>query len=443
MKVNVEELSSVERRLTVEIPAKDVDKVFNKIYNNLKKTTKIKGFRPGKVPRPVLERYYGDQARAQAAEDIIGNNYNEALQQAELFPVAQPNFDFQAPEQGTDYSFELTLDVKPEFELAKEAYAGFTLKEPILEVSDEEVGQRLEAMRDRQAVLIPLEVERPAAIGDVVVVNYESFVDGEALEGGAADNAEVELGKGTAQAEIETALVKSKPGDMLETTVSYDENAADPKVKGKDVVFKLFVKEIKEKKLPELDDDFARSISPEFDDLEALKSRISEEMAKSYEQQKDAALRGQILDQVRELVEFDLPGSLVEEEITGQIENFKERLKQSGLDPDQAGLSDEKMREDFRSDSEKKVKAGIILGKIADLEEIDVTDEDVDAEFEKVAESVGQPAQALKQMYEHNNMMPSFRAHLLEQKTLQAIKANANIEQVDPVELAEETKEKG
>jgi trigger factor len=146
---------------------------------------------------------------------------------------------------------------------------------------------------------------------------------------------------------------------------------------------------------------------------------------------------------VRELVEFDLPGSLVDEEIQSQMDNFKQRLKQSGLDPDQAGLSDEKLREDFRADAEKKVKAGIILGKVADLEEVEVSDEDVDAEFEKVAESVGQPAQALKQMYVHNNMMPSFRAHLLEQKTLQAIKANAKLEVVDPAELAEDTEENG
>ena len=441
MKVNVEELSSVERRLSVEIPAKDVDKAFNKIFNQLKKTAKLKGFRPGKVPRPVLERYYGDQARAQAAEDLVGSTYNEAMQEAGLSPVAQPAFDFQAPEVGQDYSYELTLDVKPEFELTKDAYAGLALKEPKLEVTDEEVNNRLDAMRDRQAVLIPLEEARPAAIGDVVVVNYESFVDGEALEGGAADNAEVELGKGTVQQEIETVLVKCKPGDMLEATVSYDENAGDPKVKGKDVLFKLFVKEIKEKKLPELDDDFARSISPEFDDLEALKTRIKEEMEKAFEQQKEAALRSQILDQVRELAEFDLPGSLVEEEIRDQIENFKQRLKQSGLDPDQAGLSEERMREDFKADAEKKVKAGIILGKIADLEEVDASDEDVDAEFEKLAESVGQPAQALKQMYAHNNMMPAFRARVLEQKTLQAIKASAKIEAVDPAELAGDTPE--
>jgi trigger factor len=134
--------------------------------------------------------------------------------------VAQPKFDFQAPEAGKDYSFELTLDVKPEFDLAKRGLSGPQLKEPDLKVDDEEISQRLEAMRERQAVLVPLEEARPAAIGDVVVVNYESFVDGEPLEGGAADNAEVELGKGTAQEEIETALVKSKPGDMLEATVS-------------------------------------------------------------------------------------------------------------------------------------------------------------------------------------------------------------------------------
>jgi trigger factor len=439
MKVSVEELSSVERRLSVDIDAKDVDKAFSKVYNQLKKQAKIKGFRPGKIPRPVLERYYGPQAAAQVAEDLVSGTYTDALAQGKVEPVAQPKFDFVAPEAGKDYSYELTLDVKPEFDLAAEAYQGLELKEPDLKVDDEQVSQRLEAMRERQAVLVPLEEERPAATGDVVVINYDSFLDGEALEGGSAENAEVELGKGTAQEEIEVALVKSKPGDMLEATVSYDENASDPKVRGKDVVFKLFVKEIKEKKLPELDDDFARSVSPEFDGLDQLKERIQSEMEKAFDGQKESAVRNQILDSLRGLVEFEIPQSLVEEEVKSQVENFKSRLRQSGLDPDQAGLDDEKIKEDFREGAEKTVKAGIILGKIADLENVEVSEDDMDAEFEKMSEATGQPAQALKQIYTHNNMMASFNAHVMEQKTLQAIKASAKIKVVDAAELAEDT----
>lgn len=438
MKVSVEELSSVQRKVTVEIEAEKVTGVVNDLFKRLARTTKIKGFRPGKAPRAILERYYGGQVAAEAAEGLVSESYPKAMEQEKLEPVARPDFDFEPPAAGKDFVYTVTLDVRPEFELTPEDYKGMELKEPDHQVGDEELDQRIEELRNRQAVLAPLDEERPAATGDVVVVNYESFAGGEPVEGGAADNVEVELGAGNVQQEIEISLVKTKPGDIVEAEVDYGEDAGNPAVAGKHVTFKLFVKDIKKKVLPDLDDDFARSVSPEFESLEDLRAKIKDEYEKAYEQQRDAALRNQIMDQVAGLGEFDVPASLVKEEAAEMVEGFKRRLTQSGMDVDQAALDDEKLLEDFMPQAEKKVRAGIVLGKIADLENVDITDADVEAEIQKTADQLNQPAGVIKDMYIKNNMMPSLRAHVLEENTLQAIKAGANITKVDPAVLAQE-----
>ena len=439
MKVKVEELSSVERQITVEIPGDQVSRTIDNLYKRLQRQSKLKGFRPGKAPRSVLERYYAPQVAAETAESLIGDHYTAALQEAQVEPLARPQFDFQPPAAGQDFVFSMTLDVRPVLELDPASYKGLELKEPDLEVTDEVVDQELDRLRQRQAVLLPVEEERPAEIGEVLVVDYESFVGDEPLSGGKADNVEVELGGGQIQQEIELALVKAKPGDHCQAVVSYPEDASDPAVAGKEVRFELAVKALKRKVLPELDDDFARGVSPEFKDLASLTKRIRDEIEQTYRRQKDMTLRNQILDQIRELGEFDMPASLVEEETQEMLKNFKDRLRAQGADLDAGNLDDSSLAQQFKAQAERKVRAGIVLGHISDQEKVEVDDKDIEAEIERVAAQVNQPVGVVKEMYIKNNMMDSLRAQLLEDKTLQAIKADAIITKVDPEQLAKES----
>jgi trigger factor len=292
-------------------------------------------------------------------------------------------------------------------------------------------------------MLAPVEEDRPAQIGDVVVVDYKSFVGDKPLEGGVTDNLDIELGKGQAHQEIELALVKARIGDQVQVQVTYDENSPNEQVRGKTVHFEMTVKGLKKKILPEPDDDFARAVSPEFNSLTALKERIAKELVESYQQQKDQALRGQILDQLRELVKFDLPVSLVAAEVENMVNNFRNRLRHSGMDPDQAGLDSAKLGEGFKDDAEKKVRAGIVLGRVAEVESVDVSQNDLDAELGRLAEHMGQPRGVIHDMYIKNNRMPTLSARLLEEKTLKIIKDAAVIEQVDPEKLAKDTQQIG
>lgn len=437
MKVNVEQINTVKRQLTVEVPAAEVDKAIEKLFAKHGRTARIKGFRAGKIPRAVLERYYGPQVAFEAAEALVSERYNEAIAEADLSPLAQPEFDFDGPPQkGADFSFKILFDVRPEFDLAPESYKGFEIKEPNLAVGDEELNKRIDDLRGRQAMLAPLEDDRPSQIGDVLVIDYQSFEGDEPVEGGEAENVDVELGAGQVRDEIEVALVKVKVGDVVETTVHVDgDKDGQP---AKDIRFKLVVKAVKQKLLPELDDDFARSVSPQFETLDALRQRVREDIEQGYQREKEMQVRRQILDHIRGLGEFDLPESLVTQEVDNMVESFKSRLRQSGMDPDAVGLDPEKLAADFRPDAEKKVRAGIVLGRISELEDVGVVEEDFTAHYEKVSAQTGQPADVIKEIYNKNNMMNSVIAQLLEEKTLQAIKSGAIIKSVDPSELAEE-----
>ncbi len=443
MKVNVEELNSVKRQLTVEVPAAEVDKTIDKLLNKHGRNAKIKGFRPGKVPRKVIERYYGPQAAYESAEVLIREQYDQAMDESGMSPLAQPEFDFQAvPSRGEDFIFQVIFDVRPEFDIEPEAYKGFEIKEPTLEASDEEIEKRIDMMRDRQAMLKTVEEDRPAQTGDVVVVDYQTFDGDEPLEGGTADNVDVELGAGQVQEEIEVALVKTKPGDIVEAIVHMDEDSSNEEMRGKDIKFKLVVKELKQKLLPDADDDFARSVSPEFETIGALKDKIKEELERQYQQEKDMQVRRQILDHIRDLGEFDIPETLVKQELEEMVASFKSRLRQSGMDPDAVGLDEERLSTDFKPEAEKKVRSGIVLGRISELEKVEVEEEDYESHYQKVADQTGQPAQSIKDIYIKNNMLPSVMAQILEEKTLQALKAGAIIKLVDPAELAEELAQK-
>lgn len=439
MKVSVEELSSVQRKVTVEVPAKDVDKTMEVLYKRLSRQAQIKGFRPGKVPRSILEKYYGSQVAAETAENLIGDRYPEALAESKLEPVARPDFDFGIPMAGQDFAFSVILDIKPEFTLDTGIYKGLKLKEPKLEVSEAEISQRLEALASRQAVLAPLDSLRPAETGDVVIMDYQFFKGQDPVSSGHSENVEVELGKGQLPTEIELALLRANVGDSVETTVHYGPEATNPELQDQDVRFVMQVKDVKKKLLPEIDDDFARSLSPEFSSLQVLKDRIVADLEESYQAQRDHALRTQILDQLRDKGEFDLPSTLVREDVEGMMENFKNRMRQQGMDPQSVGLEEDKLVEGFQEQAQKKVRAGIVLGRIAEQEDVQVTAEDVDKEINQMAERMGQPAGVIKEMYIKNNMMPTLQARILEKKTLQVIKADAILEKVDPAELAEET----
>jgi len=438
MKVNVEQINTVKRALTVEVPAAEVDKAIEKLFAKHGRKAKIKGFRAGKVPRAVLERYYGPQVAFEAAEVLVTEHTNPAIDEVGLSPLAQPEFDFDGPPQkGQDFAFKVLFDVRPQFDLTPESYKGFEIKEPNLVVGEEELNKRLDDLRARQAMLVPMEDDRPAQTGDVVVVDYQSFEGDEPVEGGAAENVDVELGAGQVREEIEVALVKVRPGDEVETTVRIEDKKDGADV-AKDVRFKLVVKAIKKKLLPDLDDDFARSVSPQFETLDALRQRIRQDMEDAFAREKEMQVRRQILDHIRELGQFDLPESLVAQEVDNMVESFKSRLRQSGMDPDAVGLDAEKLASDFRPEAEKKVRAGIVLGRISEVENVDVTEEDFTAHYEKVSAQTGQPADVIKEIYNKNNMMGSVIAQLLEEKTLQAIKSGAIIKSVDPSELAQE-----
>ena len=435
MEIAVQELSPVLRCLKVQIPAQEVTSALTGEFKKIQRESKIRGFRPGKAPLSMIERNYAPQALAQTAESLVERHYTEAFKQCALNPLERPELDFDLPESGKDFEFRLTFDVMPVFELAPEAYRKLKFDVPRLEVGDDDVDNRISLLRERNAPVIPLEDHRPLQKGDLVSIDYQSFMEDKPLSNGTAEGVTVELGQASLMSSIEEALLGAQPGDQVQAIVHNDDNTKDPALRNKDVRYEIKINSLLQKVLPPLDDEFAKSINPEWNSLDDLQVALRQDLTTAAKEQQESALRRQIVDQLNGLGTFELPGSLVKAELEDMLKNFKNQLRRSGLDPEKAGLNEEQLKIQFAPQAERKVRAGLVLSRITEQEEIKVEESDLDEEIARMAQSMHQPPEFIKDFYTKNNMLSSLNAHILEEKTLRIIKDNAIITEKDPKEL--------
>ena len=429
MKVNVADVSPVKKKLTVEIEASEVDKKVAQAYRSLGNRAKIRGFRPGKVPRRILEQYFSSQVAEEVQRDLVNETLPKALEESQSIPITIPAVENGKLKQGQSYSYSAILEVKPQFEVKE--YLGIEVEEEILSVGDEDVKRELEQIRKNNGKLISAEDGRRAQKDDYVVIHYQGFENGVPIEGIKSENFPVQIGSHQFHEDFEKGLIGLKKGDRAEITVIFPEDHHHPRLTGKKVDFKVEVKDIKVLELPALDDDFAKSLGADFENLEGLKSRIKEEITKREEKRIDRELKGRLMKAISADVEFELPQSLVDEEIRSAIESVNQNLMRTGSDLKKAGLSEEKLREEFRPGCEKRVKQMLILDQIARQQKLSVTDLELNQGFEEMAASMGQDAQVLRQYYEANRLLESFKQGLLEEKTLKFLVDGARVKKVE------------
>ncbi len=431
MKVTVEEISPVQKRLSVEVPSEVVTKELNTAYNRLRSQAKVKGFRKGKVPRAVLERLYGREVEAEVLEKIIQETLPKALEEADVTLVLQPVLD-QASElkANKDFSYSALLDLWPEFDAPE--YKGIEIVKPKVEVTEEEVQEQLEALRKHYASVEELEEDRPLEKGDIAIIDYVGFIEGEEVDGLSEENYYLEVGTGYFNESFEEQLVGMSKGEEKDIEVSYPEDAVNAKVAGKTVVYKVLLKDIKYRKLPELDDDFAQSIGAGFKTLDDLKERLRKQIEQDKQSAAESSMRQQLLEKLRERVDFPIPERLIEEKLAQMVDNVAGHLQERGLDLERAGISEERLREKMREDAVSQVKTEMILDKIAELEDIQVPNEDlrqyVDVHAAQMGVDPGQFEAAIV-----NHVLPKLRA----QKTIEFLLEHASIKEEDEVEEKE------
>lgn len=411
MKVTVEDISPIQKRLSVEIPADVVSREFDSAYNQLKKGANIKGFRKGKAPRSILERHYGTQVESEVREKLIKESLSDALKKANVDLVLDPQLDLTSPLKASEaFSYSALMDLWPEFEVPK--YKGLELEEPLAEVSEEEVQEQLEALLRHFATIESLEENRPIEKGDLAVIDYVGKIDSEPVDGLSEENYYLEVGAGYFNSVFEEQLIRMTKDSEKSIEVSYPEDALNAKVAGRTVQFNVLLKDIKKRILPELNDDFAKKLGADIKTVEELRDRLRKQLETDKQKAAKSSLRQQFLEQLRKQVDFPIPERLIDAKLTQMLDNVMGHLQERGMDLERAGMSEERLRAKMREDAVSQVKTEIILDKIAEEENITVDHDEV-SEYAKYADSQSQRLGVDKNQLKNamvQNILPKLRA---------------------------------
>jgi trigger factor len=396
----------------------------------------VHGFRPGKVPRRILERYYGDQVAEEVAKELVRDTLPGAVEETKSIPIAPPMVENDALKAGEGFRYSAILEVRPEFELKD--YMGLDVEKEILRVSDEDVQKQLEEIRKANGKLVQVPEGQAIRENDYVIVDYEGYENGKILEGAKAGNFPIRVGGNEFHPDFEKALVGHKAGEDVNVSVSFDAAFHHPKLAGRQVDFRVKILEVREVVLPELDDEFAHNLSPDFHNLEDLKKRIREDLLSREEKRVDRDLKKRLMGKISGLVEFELPESLIESEIDYAVSTLRQNLSRMGSNLEKAGLTEAKVREDFRPGSMRRVKDLLILGEVARQHELNVDDQELEEGFAQIASSMNQDPQVVKRYYEANELTDAYRQRLLEEKTLNYLIKGAKIQEIEASQLPAE-----
>jgi len=375
--------------LTIEVPAEKVNKALDQAFQKVVKQINVPGFRKGKVPRNIFEKRFGVEALYQdALEILVPEEYSKAVDETGIFPVDYPEIgELDGFEKDKDFTFTATVTVKPEPKLGE--YKGLEVKKLSTEVTDEEVEEQIQNLLNRKAEY-EIKEDEPIVEGDIAVIDFEGFIGDEAFEGGKGEDYPLEIGSGQFIPGFEEQLVGLKAGESKDIQVTFPEEYHAEELAGKDATFKVTVKEVKTKVLPELNDEFAKEADPEVESVEELRNKIKERLAEQKKNDAESTLRDELVEKAAENAEMEIPEAMIHNEIHRMIDEFAQRLQMQGMSLDLyyqfSGQTEEDLHEQFREDAETRVRISLTLEAIAEAENIEVTQEDIDKELEKMAD---------------------------------------------------------
>ena len=389
----------------------------------------VPGFRKGHAPRSVIEKMYGENVFFEAAVDkLYRPAMQDAIEASGLEVIAVSNADVTSVSRENGIELKLTVVVKPVITI--EGYKGIEATKKNVEVTDEDVSAELVKVQDRNSRMVDVD-NRGALTGDTAVIDFEGFCDGKAFEGGKAEGFELSLGSGQFIPGFEDQIVGHEVGDEFEISVKFPEDYQAEELKGKDATFKIKLHQIKRKELPTLDDEFAKDVS-EFDTLDEYKNSLREKLQSDREKQEETNVENQIFDALIEKVQGEIPEEMYEQEVEESINNFAYRLQSQGLNLETylkyTGMDVNAIKEQFRPQSEKQLKLRFALEKIAELENLEVSDEAVEEEYEKLAKQYNMEVAQIKNLVAETQI----RADLKNQKAIDFVKENASVKAEKP-----------
>ncbi len=436
MQVSVENLSTVKKILHIEIPEKDVSSEIDKAYDELRKNAKIKGFRPGKAPRPVLERLYRKDVNADVSSRLIQESFGNAIREKQLNIVGHPDITTPEIRYKEAYRYDATVEVAPELEDID--FKGLQLKKNLYRVGDHEVGGQLEMLRRNLVKQKPIAETRAVREGDFVLMDYEGFKNGTPFEGTQkTENYTMKIGSAQIAKELDESLVGMNPGETKEIAVNFPQDHPNRNLAGENIVFHVALKEIREEEVPEIDDAFAANFG-KYETLDQLKAALVTNLEEGYAKRTEQELREQVFSSLLERRDFEVPDTLVEYELQGIIAEAEQSFSYHNMKMDDIGITRESLAEKYRPLAVKQVKRHLLLSKLIAQEKLSVSEEETDKAIEEMAAAFQQPAEEVKRYYRENpDKLEYFRHTLLEKKAIRLIIDSSEIKEVSPDEAAD------
>jgi trigger factor len=437
MNVKIEDLSSIKKKLSFEVAADRVEAEIEKAYEKIGRSAKIKGFRPGKVPRHLLEKYYGPQMEEQVLGRLINDSYFKALVEHRIAAIADPEiFDSSPLVRGKAFTYEARVEVKPE--VVVKDYQGLRLQKERFDFDPSVIDGRLEEMRAARAEMAVSERES-AAVGDFAIIDFEGSVDGTLFEHGSAQDYLLELGSGSFIPGFEEQVQGMRRGEERQIAVTFPENYGSKELAGKPATFRVVLKEIKEKVQPPLDDDFARGYG-----LQSL-AELREKLEENYRQQEanriDGDLRERLVSALVERNPIEVPETMVASQLDYMLQNLRNRFRSQGMTLEMLGMNDESFRAMYRDTAVRQVQGSLLLEGVARQEELRVEAAELDGEIEKIARMANAPAEAVRKHYAEDERRRALVAQVVEEKAVRLLLEQAQIEEVDKAQLADAEKE--
>lgn len=435
MKSTVDKLEGLSRKINVEVPAEKVQQAFDRVYKAIQKKANIKGFRPGKAPLATIKATYGDQVKSDVVNDLINEHYQAALSEHKMEPIGYPKVSFNNLDEKENFSFSAEFEVRPVVDVAR--YEGLPVQREKLEIPDDRVSSILENIRSQQAETVTVFEDRSLRDGDVAVVDFKGFVNGQPLPNGEAQGHELEIGSNSFIEGFEQGLVGMKIGESRTLNLRFPDGYHEATLSGAPVTFETKLTGMKKKVLPELNDELAKKMG-EFESLDALKDRVRQDIQLSEGKRIQEDTRNRLVRTLVEMNPVEAPKSLVEQQKEALIEDFKGRMKQQGLSDNDFTAYIEKWNKDFEDSATFMVKSTFLLDALADKLNLRATAKEIDEKIEEYGQQTGIEMERLREFYNRPERRSRLGFQVTEEKVVNWLMDKANITEVPKDQLPKE-----
>lgn len=421
-KVSVVDVSVNQKKLQVEIPAQNVQQGMDRKYRDLSKRVRLKGFRPGKIPLSILKTYYGKAVESELSNELIQETFPSALTEAELEPLAEADISEMQFEENGSFSYTAIVDVCPPFQV--ENYKGLEIARQNVQVSDERVQEELDRIREQHAQLRAPEEERAIREGDNVVIDVTPWTGDEIYEKGKATDYMMEVGKNVMHPDFDSHILGHNVGDALSFEVEYTEDGPVPELAGKRVRFEVKIKDLKEKILPDLDDDFAKELG-KHETILALKEDVRDQLEKREQERAKWETRQQLKEKVLEKVQFELSSKVVDREVDAMINQLRYQFESQGLKIDSSAFNTPEIRAEYRVQAEKNLRWRLIAREIAKQENMELTDDDLNEIYKEIARLTRKDEATVRREYADSSFVEQLKDSKIQERVLKFLEDEA------------------